>query len=381
MIHRDALLNKIQKAFSVNRIVCLLGPRQSGKTTIARTIWASLGKTKRNSGYFDLENPLDIQLLETPELSLRPLEGMIVIDEIQRRPDLFSFLRYLHDENLPQHYLILGSTSRELIAQASESLAGRITFIEITPFSLTETHELENLWLKGGFPKSYLAPANDLSMDWRQNYVRTYIEQDLGTFGLGFNPDILRKMWFMLAHYHGQIFNASELGKSLGVSQPTIKKYLSYLQATFMMRILNPWHANISKRQVKSPKIYFRDSGLLHYMLGLETSLSLRMHPKVGASWEGFALEEICRFYETDPQDCYFWGSHNNAELDLLILKKGKKMGFEFKYQDSPKMTPSMKIALEDLELDSFYVIYPGNRTYNLNEKIQVTSLEEFLKV
>ena len=381
MINRNALLNKIQKAFTVNRIVCLLGPRQAGKTTIARTIWDSLGKKKGDPGYFDLEKPLDIQLLETPELSLRPLEGMIVIDEIQRRPDLFSFLRYLHDENLPQQYLILGNASRELIAQASESLAGRIAFIEITPFSLTETHELENLWLKGGFPKSYLAPADDSSMDWRQNYVRTYIEQDLGTFGLGFNPDTLRKMWFMLAHYHGQIFNASELGNSLGISQPTVKKYLSYLQATFMMRILNPWHANISKRQVKSPKIYFRDSGLLHYMFGLETSLSLRMHPKVGASWEGFALEEICRFYETDPQDCYFWASHNNAELDLLILKKGKKIGFEFKYQDAPKITPSMKVAREDLELDELYVIYPGHRTYSLTDKILVTSLEDFLRI
>jgi uncharacterized protein len=378
MIQRQEILDKIQEAFQVNRIVCLLGPRQCGKTTIARILWDATGKTKDDPGYFDLEKPLSIQLLENPELSLRPLEGLIVMDEIQRRPDLFPFLRYLHDENLPQQYLILGSASRELIAQASESLAGRITFIEITPFTLPETGDLESLWLKGGFPKSYLG-ADAMSMNWRQNYIRTYIEQDLGTFGLDFNPDTLRKMWFMLAHYHGQIFNASELGRSLGVSHPTVKRYLSYLHATFMMRVMNPWYANISKRQVKSPKVYFRDSGLLHCILGMENLPSLRMHPKVGASWEGFALEEVCRFYHTDPQDCYFWASHNDAELDLIILKNGKKIGFEFKYQDAPKMTPSLQIAWNDLELDELYVIYPGNQSYALNAHIHVRGLAEFL--
>jgi predicted AAA+ superfamily ATPase len=378
MIQRQALLDKIQSAFKVNRIVCLLGPRQCGKTTLARIVWDLSGKKKEDPGYFDLENPLDIQRLETPELTLRPINGLIVMDEIQRRPDIFPFLRYMHDENLPQNYLILGSAARELIAQASESLAGRITFIEVTPFSILETHSVDNLWLKGGFPKSYLA-TNALSMAWRRDYMRTYIEQDLGTFGLGFSPETLRRMWFMLAHYHGQIFNASEIGKSLGISHPTVKKYLSYLEATFMMRILRPWHANISKRQVKSPKVYFRDSGLLHHVLGVDDASALRMHPKVGLSWEGFALEEICRFYETDSQDCYFWSSHNETELDLLILKNGKKIGFEFKYQDAPKLTPSMRISWNDLELDELYVIYPGSRDYALTENIRVMNLMNFV--
>jgi predicted AAA+ superfamily ATPase len=380
MIQRQVLLDKIQNAFKVNRIVCLLGPRQCGKTTLARIVWDLSGKKKEDPGYFDLENPLDIQRLETPELTLRPINGLIVMDEIQRRPDIFPFLRYMHDENLPQNYLILGSAARELISQASESLAGRITFIEVTPFSILETHSVDDLWLKGGFPKSYLA-ADALSMAWRRDYMRTYIEQDLGTFGLGFSPETLRRMWFMLAHYHGQIFNASEIGKSLGISHPTVKKYLSYLEATFMMRILSPWHANISKRQVKSPKVYFRDSGLLHHVLGVGDASALRMHPKVGLSWEGFALEEICRFYETDSQDCYFWSSHNEAELDLLILKNGKKIGFEFKYQDAPKLTPSMRIAWNDLELDELYVIYPGNRDYALTENIRVMNLMNFVSL
>ncbi len=323
-----------------------------------------------------MENDLDVQLLNNPKLSLSPLKGLIVIDEIQRRPDLFPFLRYLHDQNLDQRYLILGSTVRDLIHQASESLAGRISFIEITPFNLNEIDDAEGLWLKGGFPKSYLLDEEG-SMHWRMQYVRTYLEQDLHTFGLSFNPDVLRKMWFMLAHYHAQIFNLSEIAGSLGISTPIVKRYLSYLEGTFMIRILKPWFENIHKRQVKSPKIYFRDSGLLHYFLGLKNNPSL--HPKAGASWEGFALETICRSLCADPQDCFFWASHNHAELDLLILKEGKKMGYEFKYQDAPKITPSMKIAIEDLKLDALYVIYPGNKDYALSDNIKVSGLGNYI--
>ncbi len=379
MIKRTHLIEKIQNAFKVNRIVCLLGPRQCGKTTLARELWKLHGKDAQSPGYFDLEKPLDIQLLETPDLTLRPLKGLIIMDEIQRRPDLFPFLRYLHDENLDQKYLILGSASRDLIHQSSESLAGRISFIEITPFSLEEVFNQSELWLKGGFPKSYLSD-DESSMLWREGYIRTYIEQDLGTFGLNFNPDILRKMWFMLAHYHGQIFNASEIGQSLGLSHPTIKRYLSYLQSTFMVRTLTPWFENIKKRQVKSPKIYFRDSGLLHYVLGIKNKDELDFNPKVGASWEGFALEEICRFLNRTPQDCFFWASHNQAELDLLVLKEGKKIGFEFKYQDAPKITPSMKIALQDLKLDELNVIYPGEKDYLLSDEIKVFGLTNYIE-
>lgn len=377
LIERHNFIERIKQAFKVNRIVCLLGPRQCGKTTLARKLWASAGYGLNSPGYFDLERPVDMQLLQTPELTLRPLSGLIVLDEIQRRPDLFPILRYLHDEHLDQRFLILGSASRELIRQSSESLAGRISFIEITPFSLIETANQEQLWTKGGFPKSYLL-ENKESILWRQDYVRTYIEQDLGTFGLNFNADILRKMWYMLSHYHGQVFNGSEIALSLGISQPTVKKYLSYLTLTFMIRTLNPWFANIKKRQVKSPKIYFRDSGLLHLILGIQTYQELITHPKVGASWEGFALEEVCRQLNTNPQDCYFWASHNKAELDLLILKDGRKMGFEFKYQDAPKITPSMRHALEDLELDEIHVIYPGKKNYTLSDEIKVYGLENF---
>ena len=378
MIERTKLLTQIRDAFDVNRIVCLLGPRQCGKTTIARELWAQNGKKISDTGYFDLESPVDLEFLDNPELALRPIEGLIVIDEIQRRPELFPFLRYLHDQNLNQRFLILGSASRDLINQSSESLAGRISFIEITPFNLKEIDSTENLWVKGGFPKSYL--LNDKSsLDWRMDYVRTYIEHDLGALGLNFDPNILRKMWFMMANYHGQVFNFSELAGSLGISSPTVKRYLSYLEASFMIRVLQPWFENIKKRQVKSPKIYFRDSGILHYFLGIHDENSLRMSPKIGASWEGFALEQICRILRADSQECFFWATHNDAELDLLILKNGKKTGFEFKYNDAPKLSPSMKIAMETLGLDELNVIYPGEKSYALAQEVKVIGLRDYV--
>ncbi len=310
---------------------------------------------------------------------MKPLAGLIIIDEIQRRPDLFPFLRYLHDQNLNQRFLILGSASRELINQSSESLAGRISFIEVTPFNLKETCTVESLWVKGGFPKSYL--LNDKSsLDWRMDYVRTYIEHDLGALGLNFDPNILRKMWFMMANYHGQVCNFSELAGSLGISSPTVKRYLSYLEASFMVRILQPWFENIKKRQVKSPKIYFRDSGILHYFLGIHNENALRMSPKIGASWEGFALEQICRILRTDNQECFFWATHNDAELDLLVLKNGKKTGFEFKYNDAPKLSPSMKIAMETLGLNELNVIYPGEKSYALAQEVKVIGLKDYIK-
>lgn len=378
MIERTELLEQIQNAFDVNRIVCLLGPRQCGKTTLARTLWAQNGKKLNDAGYFDLESPVDLEFLANPELALRPLEGLIIIDEIQRRPDLFPFLRYLHDQNLDQKFLILGSASKELINQSSETLAGRISFIEVTPFNLKEADSIENLWLKGGFPKSYLLNAKS-SLHWRMDYVRTYIEHDLGALGLNFNPTILRKMWFMMANYHGQIVNFSELAGALEISSMTVKRYLSYLEASFMIRVLTPWFENIKKRQVKSPKIYFRDSGILHYFLGIHDLNALRLSPKIGASWEGFALEQICRILQADNQECFFWATHNDAELDLLILKNGKKTGFEFKYSDAPKLSPSMKIAFETLGLDELNVIYPGNKSYSLAENIKVIGLKEYI--
>lgn len=373
-IERMRLLNKINQSFKVTRIVCLLGPRQCGKTTLARTLWKEKGKAHQDPGYFDLEKPSDWEALQHPDLTLPSLQGLIIIDEIQRCRELFPYLRSLHDEHLDQQFLILGSASRDLIQQSSESLAGRITYLEVSPFSLSEVSDRSRLWTQGGFPPSYLLDPPE-SLSWRENYMRTYIEQDLGNLGFSFQTEILRKLWFILAHYHGQVLNASELSQALGVSQPTITTYLSYLRGSFMIRQLSPWFENLKKRQVKSPKIYYRDSGLLHYVLGIKSYHDIFLHPKAGASWEGFAMEEIIKHHESDGHDCYFWASHNKAELDLLILKDGKKLGFEFKMSDAPKLTPSMKIAMEDLKLDQLKIIYPGNRSYFLKEGIEVCPL------
>lgn len=370
-INRPDLIMQIEKAFQVNRIVCLLGPRQCGKTTIARYLWNKTGKTRNDPGYFDLQRPSDLQALNDPDLILPSLRGLIVVDEIQRRHDLFTYLRFLHDENLEQRFLILGSASRDLIHQSSESLAGRVIFIEVTPFSIAEANDWQKLWLHGGFPRGYLLDDDD-SILWRENYMRTYVEQDLATLGFKFRANVLQKLWFMLAHYHGQIINFSELATSLNVSQPTIKKYISYLTGSFMLRLLKPWAENLQKRQVKTPKIYYRDSGLLHYALGISRYPDIFTHPKAGASFEGFAIEEVIKHFGVNNDACYFWRSHNLAELDLLILKNGKKLGFEFKMADAPKITPSMKIAISDLNLDSLTVIYPGVRKYQLAENISV---------
>ena len=376
LIQRDNLLQQIEQAFRINRIVCLLGPRQCGKTTLARQIWQAHGKTRSDVGYFDLERPSDLQALENPDFILPKIIGLTVIDEIQRRPQLFPYLRYLHDEHTEQKFLILRSASRELINQSSESLAGRISYIEITPFSASEVDNEEKLWLQGGFPRSYLLDSHD-SMAWRENFMRTYVEQDLVTLGFSFQADVIQKLWFMLAHYHGQIMNFSQLATSLGVSQPTIKRYISYLSGSFMLRELTPWHENISKRQVKSPKIYYRDSGLLHYALGINQYIDIFKHPKAGASFEGFALEEVIRHSRVSSDSCYFWATHNKAELDLLILKNGKNLGFEFKLSEAPKITPSMEQSCEDLNLESLSVIYPGQREYQISNKITVIPLNQ----
>jgi predicted AAA+ superfamily ATPase len=277
-------------------------------------------------------------------------------------------------------FLILGSASRDLIRQSSETLSGRIAYIELTPFSMDEVDDSAKLWLRGGFPKSYLAKSIDESIYWRKQYIATFLERDIPSFGIRIPPLTLRRFWIMLAHYHGQSFNASEIGKSLGVSDTTARHYLDILTGSFMMRQLPPWIANVKKRQVKTPKIYFRDSGIYHSLSGVTDHHSLMHYPKLGASWEGFALEEIAHHYQADPEECFFWGVHNQAELDLLIVKNGKYMGFEFKYGDSPRLTPSMEIALETLELDSLHVIYPGKKDYSLGKNISVRCLDSICK-
>lgn len=375
LINRLSFLEKIGSTYDAHPACALLGPRQCGKTTLARQL---IQKQTSDSYLFDLEDPLDVSKLEYPKLTLEPLGGLIVIDEIQRRPELFPYLRVLIDTYPDRRYLILGSASHELIQQSSETLAGRIEFIELTPFSIQETQDYKKVWLQGGFPRSYLAVHQEASFSWRKAYIMTFLEKDVRALGFTISTQDMRRLWTMLAHYHGNILNYSELGRSLGLSDMTIRRYIHVLEGTFMIRILKPWFANIHKRQVKSPKVYFRDSGLLHVFLNIVSYEALILHPKVGASWEGFALEEIIRFYKVDPEDCYFWSLHGEAELDLMLFIGGRKIGFEIKYSDSPKLTKSMQAAQALLQLDEFKVIIPGNAQFKLSDTIEVQGLDTY---
>ena len=377
---REHYYRNIYSAFQVNPVVALLGPRQCGKTTLARE-YVDGEQLGLSDNYFDLERPSALMRLQNPELSLSRLSGLIVIDEIQRMPELFPLLRALIDEpGLEQQYLILGSASRELIKQSSESLAGRMSHLELTPFTSRETGEVEQLWLRGGFPNSYLAETSDMSYRWRDDYIRTFLEQDIPNLGIQIPPTQLRRFWSMMAHYHGNVLNASELGRALSLSHNTIRNYIDILAHTYMLRVLQPWHANLKKRQVKSPKIYLRDSGLLHNLLGLPTQAALFSHPKVGASWEGFVIEELIRLYGVDAQSCYFWATHSEAELDLMIVKDNRRIGFEIKFTERPKLTRSMQIAENDLELDECHVIFPGNYSFPLTETITASGFETWVR-
>jgi hypothetical protein len=375
---RHKYLKTIEMLFKVNPVCAILGPRQVGKTTLAKAFLE--GKGDGAFHFFDLENPIDLARLENPMLALSDLpKKFIVIDEIQRIEELFPVMRVLIDQDRNKHkWLILGSASRELIRQSSESLAGRIGYMELMPFSLDEVdHESHTLWLRGGFPLSYLAHNEEESFLWRLSYIATFLERDIPNLGFQIPPQQMRRFWLMLAHYHGQIFNASELGKSLGISDHMVRKYLDILAGTFMIRILLPWYENLGKRQVKSPKIYFRDSGILHALVGIRSQKEMDVYPKLGSFWEGFALEEIIRQTGAAAEECYFWGTQSQAELDLLIIRNGKRIGYEFKYTDAPKITPSMRIACEDLKLDHLYVVYPGTEAFPLSEKITVRSIQE----
>jgi predicted AAA+ superfamily ATPase len=361
---RTFYLHQIAKMFNVHPISALLGPRQCGKTTLAK-MYAS---EKEQVHFFDLEDPTDLYRLQTPKLALANLTGLVVIDEIQKIPDLFSYLRVLVDNNPNVQLLILGSASRDLIRQSSETLAGRIGYIELTPFSLQEVSDQEKLLLYGGFPRAYLADSWESSVQWLKSYISTFLERDIPNLGIQIPPEMLRRFWLMLAHYHGGIFNASEIARSLQISGPSTRRYLDILTGTFMVRQLSPWFANIKKRQVKQPKIYFKDSGIYHALVGVTTKEALNTYAKLGSSWEGFALEEIIRVHRAAPEECYFWATHSGAELDLLIFQEGKKHGFEFKYSDVPRLKASMMTAFEDLNLDSLTVIYPGDKNFRLSE-------------
>lgn len=375
---RDALLQNINQLLRVHPAVALLGPRQCGKTTLAHMY----AEAHQPSIRFDLENPEDLFLLENPMLTLADTEGLIIIDEIQRRPELFPVLRVLidrHKEN--QKFLILGSATRDLIKQSSETLAGRLAYIEVTPFSYWETKEMKKLWTRGGFPLAYLAQTDVDAFNWLKFYITSFLERDIPSLGIDVPALTLRRFWMMLAHYQGSCFNASEIATSLNSSTKSVRNYIDILSGTFMVRQLQPWLENIKKRQVKTPKIYFRDNGIFHYLLGIRGAEDLFYHPKRGASWEGFALEEIIRFHQADPEDCFFWSIHGQAELDLLIIKDGKRLGFEIKYSDAPKITKSMYTALEILKLDSLSVIFPGSKSFPLSDKITAIGLEPYLNM
>ena len=374
-MERPVFLERIAALFRSHPMVGILGPRQCGKTTLARDYIAA--HSERPVHYFDLEDPDHLNRLADPKLALESLEGLIVIDEIQRSPELFPLLRVLIDRRpRTQRYLILGSASRVLIRQSSESLAGRIAYVELPPFTAVEADALHRLWLRGGFPRAYLAASDADSMSWRRAYVTTFLERDVPALGISLAATTMRRFWMMLAHWHGNIFNASELARSLDVSAPTVRRYLDILDGTFLIRTLQPWYANVRKRQVKSPKVYFRDPGVLHALLNLADAADLRSHPGVGASWEGFALEQVIQILRADASECAFWATHTGAELDLLIVRgASERMAFEFKYSSAPKATRSMHTAIENLDLDRLTIVYPGDGAYPLTERIRVAGL------
>jgi predicted AAA+ superfamily ATPase len=359
----------IQSMVSFFPVTAILGSRQCGKTTIAKQL--------QYDHFFDLENPRDEAKFDNPQLLLENLTGTIIIDEIQRKPDLFPLIRYLVDSKSNQKYIILGSASRDLIRQGAETMAGRIGFYYLSGFSLDDvgTENMNRLWLRGGYPRSYLTETDTTSMLWLDNYITTFLERDIPQLGITIPSHTLRKFWIMISHYHGQIINYSELGRAFGISDHTVKKYLNIFEGTFMIYQLMPWYANVGKRLVKSPKLYIRDSGIFHKLQSIDSYDQLTSHNKIGSSWEGFAMEIIINRLELKRESLFFYKTHSGAELDLLFQKGGKNIGIEFKYADAPKKTKSMMSVINDLQLDILYVLYPGNEMYRLDEKIIVFPL------
>jgi uncharacterized protein len=371
MIDRQQLTEAIATALRRSRVVVLVGPRQVGKTTLARTFLPH-----DSANYLDLEQPETEALLATPMTALRDRRGLVVLDEVHRAPEVFKALRVLADRpDAPARFLLLGSAAPGLLRQASETLAGRIEMIEVDGFSLSEVGQTAaaRLWYRGGFPLSYTARSDVDSRAWRREFIRTFLERDLPQLGLSTPAPAMRRFWTMLAHYHGQTWNAADPARTLGVSEPTVRRLLDWLTGTFMVRQLQPWFENLGKRQVKAPKVYIRDSGLLHELLGIADHDALLEHPKGGASWEGFAIESTLRLAR--PDEAYYWRTHAGAELDLLLIKDGRRVGVEFKRADAPQLMPSMSIALSDLRLERLYVVYPGTRRYSLRHDVEVVPL------
>jgi len=376
VIARSKLVDSVRHALSRSRVVALLGPRQCGKTTVGGQLLAT-----DSSNYFDLEDPSSLARLDEPMTALRELKDLIVIDEVQRRPELFPVLRVLADRvPLPARFLILGSASPTLLRQSSESLAGRIALIQMNGFSLEEVGVDAHVrhWLRGGFPLSYLAEDDARSSLWRADFIRTFLERDLGQMGFSIPSSTMLRFWTMAAHYHGQIWNHAAIAGAMNIGEKSVRRYLDVLTDLYMLRQLQPWHANLKKRQVKSPKVYFRDTGLLHYLLGVRTEKELWTHPKCGASWEGYAIEESLKAVQ--PEEAFFWATHQGAEIDLVLIKDGRMLGVECKRVDAPRLTPSMRIALDDLKLERIAVVYPGAKRFPLAERVEAVPLDALVE-
>jgi len=374
---RKTELGQLRTALQDNPVVAIVGPRQCGKTTLARQFLRL--EELSDVLFLDCEDPRDLTRLDNPMLALENVRGLVVVDEIQRRPDLFPVLRVLVDRDGDRRFLILGSASPDLLSQGSETLAGRIAFLELGGFRLPDVspRPLERLWIRGAFPRSFLARSDGVSFQWRMDFIRTFLERDVPQLGFNIPARLLRRFWTMLAHCHGQLFNASEIGRSLGIRHTKVREYLDIMAGAFLIRQLQPWFYNTRKRLVKRPKIYFRDTGIMHALLTLQNRAEVLRHPRLGASWEGFALEQVCRHLGLRDEEACFWAVHTGAELDLVWQRGGRLWGAEFKYADAPRMTRSIRSALDELALGHVWVFHPGDGSYQLDERVTAIGLAE----
>ncbi|MYB05357.1 MAG: ATP-binding protein [Gemmatimonadetes bacterium] len=378
LISRHTHLADLRRKLANNPVVALLGARQVGKTTLAKALAVEMG----TAAHFDLEDPRDLARLDEPTLTLEPLQGLVIIDEVQHRPDLFPVLRVLADRTPPPaRFLVLGSASPALLRQGAESLAGRLGYHELGGLDLAEVgaDRWERLWLRGGFPRSWLAPDEVTSQEWRRDFIRSFVERDLPGFGITLPSRLLHDFWTMLAHYHGQTWNGSELARAFGLAHTTVRRYLDIMTGAYVVRQLRPWRENLGKRIVKASRVYIADSGLLHTLLGVETRQDLRAHPKVGASWEGFALEQVVRQLQARPEECHFWSVHSGPELDLLVVRGQRRLGYEFKRTDAPSVNRSMRTAMRLLRLSSLDIVHVGNETFPLADGIRALAGQHIL--